>query len=59
VLNAEAIHRLQRLAHDPAGLMLYHGGQLAHYSVGQLAREALAKVEQPVIHRKDAKNAKV
>ena len=59
VLSAEAIHRLQQLAHDPAELMLYHGGQLAQYSVGQLAREALAKVEQPVIHRKDAKNAKV
>jgi len=59
VLNAEAIHRLQQLTHDPAGLMLYHGGQLDHYSVGQLAREGLARIEQPVIHRKDAKNAKV
>ena len=46
VLSAEAIHRLQQLVDDPAGLMLYHGGQLAHYSVGQLAREALAKLEQ-------------
>jgi hypothetical protein len=46
VLSPEAICRLQQLAHDPAGLMLYQGGQLAQYSVGQLAREALAKVEQ-------------
>jgi hypothetical protein len=47
ILNAEAIHRLQQLVHDPAGLMLYRGGELAQYSVGQLAREALAQVEQP------------
>ena len=47
MLNAEAIHRLQQLAHDPAGLMLYRGGELAQYSVGQLAREALVRVEQP------------
>ncbi len=47
MLNAEAIHRLQQLAHDPAGLMLYRGEQLAQYSVGQLAREALAQVDQP------------
>jgi hypothetical protein len=43
MLNVEAIHRLQQLAHDPAGLMLYRGEQLAQYSVGQLAREALAQ----------------
>ncbi len=47
MLNVEAIHRLQQLVHDPAGLMLYRGGELAQYSVGQLAREALAQVEQP------------
>jgi hypothetical protein len=47
ILNVEAIHRLQQLAHDPAGLLLYRGGELAQYSVGQLAREALAQVEQP------------
>jgi hypothetical protein len=47
MLNVEAIHRLQQLAHDPAGLLLYRGGELAQYSVGQLAREALAQVEQP------------
>jgi hypothetical protein len=45
ILNVEAIHRLQQLAHDPAGLMLYRGEQLAQYSVGQLAREALAQVD--------------
>jgi hypothetical protein len=45
VLSADAIPQLQQLADDPAGLMLYHGGQLAQYSVGQLAREGLAKVE--------------
>ena len=46
ILNAAAIHRLQQLADDPAGLMLYRGEQLAQYSVGQLAREALVQVEQ-------------
>ena len=46
VLSPEAIQRLQQLVNDPAGLMLYHGGQLVHYSVGQLAREALTEVEQ-------------
>ena len=45
ILNVEAIHRLQQLADDPAGLMLYRGEQLAQYSVGQLAREALAQVD--------------
>jgi hypothetical protein len=43
MLNVEAIHRLQQLVHDPAGLMLYQGGELAQYSVGQLAREELAQ----------------
>ena len=47
MLNAEAIRFLQQLAGDPAGLMLYRSGKLAQYSVGQLAREALAQVEQP------------
>ena len=47
ILNAEAIRFLQQLAGDPAGLMLYRSGKLAQYSVGQLAREALAQVEQP------------
>jgi hypothetical protein len=45
ILNVEAIHRLQQLADDPAGLMLYRGEQLAQYSVGQLAREALVQVD--------------
>ena len=48
VLITEAIQRLKQLVHDPAGLNLYRGGQLAQCSVGQLAREALAQVEQPV-----------
>ena len=47
MLSVEAIHRLQQLTHDPAGLMLYRDEQLAQYSVGQLAREALVQVEQP------------
>ena len=49
VLSPEAIPQLQQLARDPAGLMLYHDGQLAQYSVGLLARQALAQVEQPDI----------
>ena len=49
VLNAEAIHRLQQLSDDRAGLMLYRSGQLVQYTVGQLAREGLARVEQRVM----------
>ena len=48
VLTAEAIHRLEELANDRAVLMLYRQGQLVRYSVGQLAREGLARVEQQV-----------
>ena len=47
ILIDEAIHRLRKLTRDPAGLMLYHNGTLTQYSVGQLAREALAQLEQP------------
>ncbi len=43
MLSEEAVHRLRQLAHDPAGLVLYRGGQLIQCSVGQLAREALAQ----------------
>ncbi len=46
VLNPEAIQHLKGLARDPAGLMLYRAGRLLQYSVGRLALEALAKVEQ-------------
>jgi hypothetical protein len=49
MLSAEAIQRVQQLVRDPAGLMLYRCGQLTQYSVGQLAREALAQVEQPAM----------
>ena len=49
MLSAEAVHRVQKLVRDPAGLMLYRRGQLTQYSVGQLAREALAQVEQPAM----------
>jgi hypothetical protein len=42
ILNAAAIDSLQQLVRDPAGLVLFRNGKLAHYSVGQLAREALA-----------------
>ncbi len=48
VLNTEAIHRLQQIADDQAGLMLYRNGQLVQYSVGQLVQEGLARVEQQV-----------
>ncbi len=47
ILSTEAIDSLQQLARDPAGLVLFRNGELAQYSVGQLAREALARVEQP------------
>jgi hypothetical protein len=48
ILNAEAIDFLQQLARDAAGLVLYRNGKLTQYSVGQLARQALASVEQKV-----------
>ena len=47
VLNPEVIQPLEELARDPARLMLYRGGRLAEYSVGQLARKALAQFEPP------------
>jgi hypothetical protein len=47
ILNAEAIDALQQLARDPAELVLFRNEKLAQYSVGQLAREALAPVETP------------
>ena len=47
VLSADAIDCLQQLAGDPADLMLYRHGKLTQFSVGQLAREALARVDQP------------
>ncbi len=46
ILNDEAIHCLRQLTRDPAELMLYRNGKIAQYSVGQLAGEALAQVEQ-------------
>ncbi len=46
VLNPELIQPLKELTRDPARLMLYRGGRLAEYSVGRLAREALAQFEQ-------------
>jgi len=38
----ETIPRLKELADDPSELMLYRNGKFDHYSVGQLAREALS-----------------
>ncbi len=46
VLNADGIQRLQQLVDDRAGLMLFRSGELVQYSVGQLAKEGLAMVEQ-------------
>ncbi len=46
VLNPELIQPLKELTRDAARLMLYRGGRLAEYSVGRLAREALAQFEQ-------------
>jgi hypothetical protein len=39
--STEAISRLKKLEDDPARLMLYRDGKFEHYTVGQLAREAL------------------
>ena len=39
--STEAISRLKKLEDDPARLMLYRDGKFDHYTVGQLAREAL------------------
>jgi len=47
ILNAAAIDSLQQLVRDPSGLVLFRNGELAQYSVGQLARETLARLEQP------------
>jgi len=43
---AETIPRIKKLADDPARLMLYRDGTFDHYTVGQLAREALAFINQ-------------
>ncbi|MFA4916408.1 MAG: DVU0298 family protein [Syntrophales bacterium] len=45
-LSTETIPRLKQLADDPSDLMLYRDGSIAQYSVGQLAREALAATEK-------------
>ena len=45
VAGAETIPRLKKLADDPAELMLYRNGNFYHYSVGQLAREALSRLD--------------
>jgi hypothetical protein len=46
--GTETIPRLKELADDPAELMLYRNGKFDHYSVGQLAREALNRFDQAV-----------
>ncbi|MEJ2285270.1 MAG: hypothetical protein P8X85_16940, partial [Desulfobacterales bacterium] len=43
---AEAIPRLKELADDPARMLLYHDGSFDHFTVGELAREALARIYQ-------------
>jgi hypothetical protein len=54
IANIEAIQPLKQLADDPARLMLYQDGQLAQYSVGHLARDALTAIR----HRaKDERSA--
>ncbi len=40
--GTKTIPRLKELADDPSELMLYRNGKFDHYSVGQLAREALS-----------------
>ena len=48
ILIDEAIHRLRKLTRDPGVLILFRNGKIAQHTVGQLAGEALAQVEQPV-----------
>jgi HEAT repeat protein len=43
--GVETIPRLKELADDPSQLMLYRNGKFDHYSVGQLAREALSLID--------------
>jgi hypothetical protein len=45
ILIPKTLQKLKDLARDPAGLVLYRNGRLAQYSVGRLAREALALAE--------------
>ncbi len=45
ILDSQTNFQLKELAHDPAGLMLYREGRLVRYTVGRLAREALADFE--------------
>lgn len=40
--DTETIPRLKELADDPSELMLYRNAKFDHYTVGQLAREALS-----------------
>ncbi len=47
--DAETIPRLKKLADDPARLMLYRDGKFEQYTVGQLAREALAFINQAAV----------
>ena len=42
--DADTIPRLKELADDPSELMLYRDDRFDHYSVGQLAREALSLI---------------
>jgi hypothetical protein len=44
--GTETIPRLKKLADDPSQLMLYRDGKFDHYSVGELAREALSIVNR-------------
>jgi len=46
IVIADTIRRLKQLSHDHSRLMLFRDGQLAQYSVGQLARDALTSVKQ-------------
>jgi hypothetical protein len=44
--GTEMISRLKELSDDPGRLMLYRDGSFDHYTVGELAREALSIVDQ-------------
>jgi len=44
--GTEAIARLKKLEDDPGRLMLYRDEKFDHFTVGQLAREALSRIYQ-------------
>jgi len=52
--GVEAIPRLKELADDPSQIKLYRDGKFDHYTVGQLAREALGSVQVSGVRCQDS-----